>query len=330
MERTGNSHTKSLRTVNAQCPICSWKSDQPYLLESSYKTVGKEIDLKPIVKWIENQTVKCYPTLYYMWECPHCAFCANHQLFREPASGSSTTIEKFRKDTLNLYQNNNFRKVLQILAEIPSDFGINFFQAIKRHYIAIYHLEQFDLFRLYETSILGRYYLHLNWLFQDLENWPLNNQTLTHLTGLHKDLHDVWPKPPMNSIDAARRALKYYETAYDNMRPDDPDGTEHQLLQLMGRLNIKLHYFDLGLELLSQSASIASKACFAARHEYDRTKRENLRRQLLHRIHILEQFCRDTENLIKELSKKEEEGEMPDKTQEIFLDDIKNPPHSIF
>ncbi len=328
MERIGNSHTRSLRTVNAQCPVCNWKSDQVYLLESSYKTTGKEIDLKPIVKWIENQTIKCYPTLYYMWECPHCAFCANHQMFRDPAANSSTTVEKFRKDTLKLYQNANYRKVLEILAEITSDFGINFFQAIKRHYIAIYHLEQFDLFRRHETSTLARYYMHLNWLFQDLENWPLRNQTMAHMTGLYGELHKIWPEPPMCSTDAARRALKYYETAYDNLRPDDPDGTEHQLLQVMGRLNIKLKNIDQGLELLSQSANIASKACFAARHKYDRTKRDNLRRQILHRIHILEQFSRDTEKLIADLSKEEEPP--PDQTQEIYLDESKRPPHSIF
>lgn len=285
-------------TVKTKCPICTWESDQLYLREDRFKVIDKDIDLKPVAQWHDGGD--CYPTIYYMWECPHCSFCGNKQMFRNPTGGSSMGLPLFRKQTLELYTHPSFRKVLHLLSEVPKTNELDFFQAVKRHYLAIYHLQQVEQFRESDCLPLARYHLHLSWLFRDMERWPLHRLVQDQLRKLYEILQPLWLKPPVNPVDSALRSLTYYERYFTNSSAEEEKGTEQQLIQLMGRINLYLGHVAAAEDLFSQALRIANDRCFELKKELKDPKHSSDKWTIMHRIHHLEHFADETSHLIAE------------------------------
>ncbi|MBN2643615.1 MAG: DUF2225 domain-containing protein [Victivallales bacterium] len=302
MARIKKNITQPLCEVDASCPICTRKSKQLYLRESSYRIASRDIDLKPVAEWVGKRNNECFPTLYDIWQCPNCSYCGSRQVFRQPGLLiSSMPLNRFRQLTLELYQNETYRNLVQLFVESPPEFGLDFFQPVKRYLIAIYHLEQIEQFRTRDSFILARYCLHLNWLLRDLERWQMRKITVNYLNRLKPKINELWEHAPLDYAGAAAKALKYYNVFYENSRRDESQETEHQLLQLIGRLDLMLGKPDDAGKILRQSMRSANDMYISVRREQNISGSKTSGLKLIHQLSALETFVKETEQLIADI-----------------------------
>lgn len=240
-----NDQNKSYPIANAECicPICSFKSEQLYLLNSAYSIVKKDIDLKPLnYEWIDKTNRTYNPLLYDIWECPSCHFCADRQHFHDPVCDVSGGEKSFRT------------KVHQLLMEDPSIFNlvekfstnsienpspeITYDIAVRRYMIAISILQHVDRISKLDALPLGKYYLHLAWLYREIGLINSNSSIIKKLLNLKAMVANYWRAIPLTESSALEHSIKYYETAVFESTIDLMKVTEHKIFQLLGRIHM--------------------------------------------------------------------------------------------
>lgn len=289
--------------VNVICPICEKESIQYHFKCDSYISTSKEIDLKPKYEFKNKKHSKFNPTLFYLHQCPFCFFTGDKASFKDPVRDVTNSLASFRKKTIDLYKSNqDFLKVLRVLAEkIDDQLSVSYFQIIKRFFIAINHLEHVKTVKKKDSLPLARYLLHLTWLYQDLNNSKERDITYQKLAQLKSSLNGMWDDLPINEETACRRALHFYDVCFYASNVLNRKGIIHNILQLMGRLHVKLGEVNEGRNLLLKSIQYANQAVNDIKQELvtkSRLLTEDDKQELSQKTYRINMFIGETQDLL--------------------------------
>jgi uncharacterized protein (DUF2225 family) len=246
------------------CPVCKAESSYNAFKTRIFWNRKKDIDQQPLdYFWTIRSLSHYYPPLYYVWLCPSCHFASSYQHFRDPTEGTFLGLDKFRRciEAARAEEASFDRIVEQLSADIDPDH-MDFFRAIKLHLLAIHYMRHVEALATKETMNLARYFLRIAWLYRDLDSEERTSEkaaALPKLKTLFKELESDWPDAPTNEHDALTQAAAYYDIAFEqsNMLKNAVD--EINVLQLTGRIHIKLNNYKEAQRLLQISIERARK-----------------------------------------------------------------------
>jgi len=308
------SETYPVVNTEATCPICHMRSQQRYLVNSSYSVVQKDIDLKPTkYEWMKEVYNKHNPLLYDVWECPSCHFCADRQHFHDPVCDVSGGSRLFCNKVRNLLvEEPTIFRVIELFSTNSVDNPlpeITYDVAVRRYMIAIYILQNIDQVSKLDALPLGKYYLRLAWLYREIDNVEANTPLIKNLIELKTQASNYWSTVPVTENAALDLSVKYYETAVYESTINLMKETEHKIFQLLARINIGRGEFDSARSLLHEGL----KCVYHLKGELENSlkgvkglKQEQLYEEVLPKLRDINTFYIETNDLLyhcKELSR---------------------------
>jgi len=222
-----------------------------------------DIDLQPQnYAKLDHVDESFHPPLYYMWYCPQCHFTSGYKHFIHPLKDVYVKVDAVAERISSAYENDEaFRKIVKTLSAGIDVEGANFFQGLRLHLLAIVELELIeDMVKQYFLN-LGRYCLHLAWLYRDLEGRPdVAAETQPRMDELYLQLRDVWPEMPRTELDALNKAAAYYDQTYERSPQVKTVIDEVSLLQVIARIYIKIKRQVEARKLIETSIARAGEA----------------------------------------------------------------------
>jgi hypothetical protein len=223
-----------------------------------------DIDLQPQNYAVLDHVDKSFhPPLYYMWYCPECHFTAGYRHFIHPLKDVYVKVDAVAKRIREAYANDKpFRQTVKLLVKGGVDVErMDFFMGLRLHLLALRELELIeDMVKQYFLN-LGRYCLHLAWLYRDLEKNPEEKQNVQpRLDELAEELREVWPKMPCNEYEALSRAADYYDQTFERSPQVRTVIDEVSILQVIARIYIKLDKQTEARKLINNSIGRAKEA----------------------------------------------------------------------
>ncbi|NCC51940.1 MAG: DUF2225 domain-containing protein [Spartobacteria bacterium] len=252
---------KAFLKPEIECPVCHATHQQYQLKSRMVWERDRDIDLQPRqFYWTKKSLAHIHPPLYYMWHCPSCYFTAGFKFYEEPVKDTSLSQEKFQaavREALTGHDKGVY--LAQALARDINYETMDFFQAIKLHLLAVYIHTQIDALAQKDAMNIGRYALRLAWLYRDLDQMENNTQMVEALASLHDDLASCWPERPVDEMAALAMAVASYNTAFDKSTAIRTAIDAVNVLQLIGRIHIKLKNYRDALRLLQMSGDKARR-----------------------------------------------------------------------
>ncbi|NCD33968.1 MAG: DUF2225 domain-containing protein [Spartobacteria bacterium] len=256
---------KPMVRCKVRCPMCESASYQYKMNTRVYWNREIDVDLQPynyaMLEHIEADK-KYHPPLYYMWYCPECHFTSGYRHFIHPLKDVYVRVEAVRERIADAYQNDRaFRKKVKELSRGIDIENMDFYQGIKLHLLAVVILELIeDVVKQYFLN-LGRYCLHLGWLYRDMQSDPDEAVLIQpKLDQLFTDLEDVWPDMPRSEYDALHKAANYYDQTFERSPLVKTVIDEVSILQVIARIYIKLDRSDEAKKLINDSVDRASES----------------------------------------------------------------------
>lgn len=245
--------------VPAECPICGKESTQRYFKSDAYDVGKKALDLRPLSYTFKDKAFEVFhPPLFYVWMCPHCRFAAEAKCFEDPVAEIVSSMNNFRKRWLENYSNDEkFKKMITILGTLEEGEQV-YYQAIKEYLLAIYQFESIVAVRERDALTLARLGLHLAWLYQDLEESSQRSSTKLLVDQLKYSIIHDWEDAPFDTESALKFALKYYDVTFFASKFLVEKKIDHQILQVIGRLNVILGNIPEGRKVFLKSIMVAN------------------------------------------------------------------------
>ncbi|CAN2039006.1 putative DUF2225 domain-containing protein [Candidatus Magnetomoraceae bacterium gMMP-15] len=244
------------------CPICETKHTYQRLKAHVFSEQNPDVDLRPaIIKWSVKELKGSHPSMYYMWHCPTCHFTAGHPFFKNPVQGCKIGMSKFKKTIKTFYgTNENIKKVIDILSADINEKP-DFYQALKLHLLAAFHLQLIDEIVKMDALNLGRYFLRTAWLYNDIKDYGVEDTLQVKIKLLIQSIKEYWPDVPENEKTALEIAVQYYMTALVGSLAIKTTPDEVNLVLLIARLYMKLgnipearKFIEIGKEKIRNSA----------------------------------------------------------------------------
>lgn len=274
------------------CPVCGEKSAQKLVKSSLYEVGEKDIDLKPIeYKWTSERAGDCYPQLYDIWQCPKCHFALEHDDFEDPTKDIPPSLHNFRKKVTYLFsEDHEVAGVISMLSnEDNFEDGCEFVVAIRRYLQAICVYSKLPIIAEQEGVPLAQLCLHLAWIYRDLRSANVDELYLSELKKIKLAIDHLWIKAPLNETAALEMALYYYDIAVYQSMSLVERGVEHEVLQLMGRIYIRLGRIREARKMLLDTIMNGNKQI--ANYK-TKLKPENNEFNRLHNKEVLKDLCR--------------------------------------
>jgi len=258
---TGQEVPKAFIRAKIACPVCL-KSHIQYQLKSRLVWErDRDIDLQPRqFYWTRKGLEHIHPPLYYMWHCPYCHFTAGHKLYSNPVQNCSISPEKFRA-AVQALSGEDYKSiyVLQALSSKIDFETLDFYQSIKLHLLAVYIHSAIESLIHKDAMNIGRYSLRLAWLYRDLDQQTDKQDVWDQLEELHKDIMEYWPTIPINEELALQMAVTAYTTSFDKSTAIETAIDGVNILQLIGRIHIKLKNYKEAMRILQLSGENARR-----------------------------------------------------------------------
>lgn len=288
--------------IPAECPICTKESTQRYFKTDAYDLGKKGLDLRPLeYKFKEPEFERFHPPLYYVWLCPHCGYCAEGKVFENPVQEVASSMNNFRKRWLDNYKNDPvFSKMIRILSS-GDDKEQVYFSAIKKYLLAIFQFESINSIRDKDALSLARLGIHLSWLYQDLAESSQRSSTKLLVDQLKYSIIMDWKDVPLDSESALRLSLKYYDITYFASSFLTQNKIDHNILQVIGRLNVVLGNVGEGRNVFLKAITVANKYKQEVTEELKSSSiTPEKQEELLHRGNKLDTFIVETQDLLYE------------------------------
>jgi len=305
-ELIDDDHDSSCPIVKSKviCPLCGDVSNQSYLQSSVYSVSKKDIDLKPIqYEWMNKDNSHINPLLYDIWECPCCHFCADRQHFQDPVCDVSGSQSNFRKKVKPiLAENNEVAHIVKLFSTTAEEeFTVTYDVAIRRYMIAINILQHVDRVSKLDALPLGKYHLHLAWLYREIDQMPVNTRMIKMIMDLKAKAGHYWESIPITENTALISASNYYETAIYESTIDLMKETEHRAFQIVGRIQMKMGNYMEARRLFHE----ALKCIYQLKEELEcrlrgarTSKYEHLYEEVIPKLHNINEFYIETQNLL--------------------------------
>lgn len=288
--------------VPAECPICGKESIQKYFKTDAFDVGKKALDLRPLSYSFKDKSFEAYhPPLFYVWECPHCKYAAEEKCFENPVAEVVSSLNNFRKRWLENYQTDEkFKKMISLLGGLAEGEQA-YFQAIKQYLLAMYQFESIASVRERDALTLARLGMHLAWLYQDLEESSQRASTKLLIDQLKYSVIFDWEDVPLDAESAHRFALKYYDVTYFASNILTEKKIDHQILQVIGRLNVTLGNITEGRKVFLKSIMVAN----AYKQEINEKLKDpkitkNMQEDLLPKGYKLDSFVVESQDLLYE------------------------------
>jgi len=245
--------------VPADCPICGEESTQRYFKSDAYDVGKKALDLRPLEYIFKDREFEVFhPPLFYVWQCPHCKFTAEEKCFENPVEEVVSSLNNFRKRWVeNSQKDETFKKMISLLGGLAEGEQV-YYQAIKEYLLAIYQFESIAAVRERDALTLARLGIHLAWLYQDLEESSQRASTKLLVDQLRYSIIHDWEDAPFDAESALKFALKYYDITFFASSFLTEKKIDHQILQVIGRLNVVLGNIGEGRKVFLKSIMVAN------------------------------------------------------------------------
>lgn len=246
-----------------RCPMCQEASYQYRMNNRVFWNRDIDIDLQPQnYAKLDHVDPNFHPPLYYMWHCPECHFTAGYRHFIHPLKDVYVKVEAVSARIRETYAaKGDFYKLVNILSRGLDVEHMDFFQGLKLHLLAVLELELIeDMVKQYFLN-LGRYCLHLAWLYRDLSNNPeALAATQPRLDELYEEVKELWPAMPRTEYEALYKAVNYYDQTFERSPQVKTVIDEVSILQVIARIYIKLEKRDEARKMLTSSIDRALEA----------------------------------------------------------------------
>jgi uncharacterized protein (DUF2225 family) len=288
--------------VPATCPICGKESVQKYIKNNVYTIGNRALDMRQTeYRFTDSDFSHIYPLMYFIWQCPHCKFTSDWEVFENPVEDVISTLHNFRKRWLENYKTSEkFRNVLVALLNEEQNDN-HFFNAVKLYLMAIFQFSSINSIVERDALIIAKLTLRLSWLLQDLEESPQAASTKYLVDQLKFSVIFNWENAPFTIEEAHQLALTFYDTTYFASNIISEKMIEHNILQVIGRLNIILGNVKEGRDTLMKAIlavnkykSILEKKIRSANTSKD--EQDNLRGKIV----LFDNFVQETQELLYE------------------------------
>lgn len=246
-----------------RCPMCQAASYQYRMNNRVFWNQDIDIDLQPQnYAKLDHVDPNFHPPLYYMWYCPECHFTAGYRHFIHPLKDVYVKVDAVAERIRDAYAaKGSFHQLVNILSRDLDIEHMDFFQGLRLHLLAVLELELIeDVVKQYFLN-LGRYCLHLAWLYRDLSNNPeALAATQPRLDELYEEVRELWPNMPRTEYEALNKAANYYDQTFERSPQVKTVIDEVSILQVIARIYIKLGKREEAKKLLSNSVDRALEA----------------------------------------------------------------------
>lgn len=197
------------------------------------------------------------PKLYYFWQCPNCAFTADHNFFTEPFKDGSMTTGRFRKIFLRSREaSTSFPDIVKRLRLNPKSESSAFLSGLKLNLLAIFMWEMMEEFAKGDSLILGSYYLRLGWLLRDVRVMESKNPAVFKaVRSLVEELRTIWPQLQISETATLTKALFYYRQGLAKSPSVKTLSDEVTVKLIVARLEMKLGRLDEAKRQIIESRS---------------------------------------------------------------------------
>jgi hypothetical protein len=256
------------------CPICLIPTRQARVKRHLYVEQALDIDRRTSgYIWKVKELEHIHPHLYFMWHCPHCRFTASSQIFEDPTSGQTLTLEQTRAHYVRATREDpGVERVLSLLSTGVTPGGPwDHQQAIRLHLLAIYVLNLVAKQTAAPDYLnLGRYSLRLAWLWRDLDRDPALGRAFSPtLQKVAQALAAFWPQLPADDATASRQAAGYYEELLNDAQYLERGGEPGEIHLLVARIHLQQRQLEPARRHWSLAWSLAQ------RHEITRKELES-------------------------------------------------------
>ena len=291
-----DSDVEQFSFFDVACPICRESGTHKLIKRTLYEIEKLDIDLKPAsCLWNVPIKDKCNPSLYEIWECPHCHFTMSHDEFHEPTRDMPPSLNNFRKKVVELYTNNTeINSIRSLLFNDTKDSNDchSYISTIKRYLRAIHLYSKIPIICEQEGVQIAQLYLHLAWVYRDMNHYKPDSSDINKLKNIKLTIGDLWRSAPFTETAALEMALHYLDTAVYQSTSLLERGLEHKTLQLMGRIFIKLEKIKDARRLLLETIMNTNKQIAGKKQEL---KPNNNEFNKLHNKEIMSDLCRMTD-----------------------------------
>jgi len=157
---------------------------------------------------------------------------------------------------------------------------------------------------------LGKYHLHLGWLFREIDELGVRDEVYARIHYLKSKAEDYWPEIPVTEKSALSYSIKYYEIAVYESTTDLMRKTEHKVFQLLGRINMKEGEYAKARILFHEGLKCVYRLKIELEHSLKAAKGaryEQLLDDVMPKLHTINAFYIETKDLLqdcKELAQK--------------------------
>lgn len=242
--------TMVFKKINQQCPVCDSSSEQFLVDPELYNIVKSDIDKKTaIFKWKVDLPSTYNPIIYEVWLCKNCGYSAHHTYFLSPTVELSMSPLNFSKKVGKILDNNQELKMMQEYELLEQ---LKYANAIKYTIIAIYIFEQVPAIVNKDSLMLAKHYQLLSWLFREIEQQNISESE--EIKKLIEYFKRYFKTVPQTEVEALEKALTYYDNAFYESSVIDKNKCSHEVLQMMGRINIMLGNYDIAKEQIQEAS----------------------------------------------------------------------------
>lgn len=246
-----------------RCPMCQTAGYQYRMNNRVFWNKDIDIDLQPQnYAKLDHVDPNFHPPLYYMWYCPECHFTAGYRHFIHPLKDVYVKVDAVAERIRDAYAaKGSFYSLVNILSQNLDVEYMDFFQGLRLHLLAVLELELIeDMVKQYFLN-LGRYCLHLAWLYRDLSNnAEASAATLPRMEELYEEVKAFWPAMPRSEYEALNKAANYYDQTFERSPQVKTVIDEVSILQVIARIYIKLGKREESKKLLNNSVERALEA----------------------------------------------------------------------
>lgn len=247
MNSSTEGHIHPFQRVGCICLVCEEKSLYSRLKSTLYAETRRDIDLRPIsIVWAKKVNPRVDPKLYYFWQCPACAFTADHNFFMAPFKDGTMSASRFRKIfARSRDEQDSFPTMVRLLRLDPKQETSAFISGLKLNLLAIFMWEMIEEFAKGDSLVLGSYYLRLAWLFRDVRLLAEKNpQVHESVQRLLKELATLWPAFEASEVAILRKSLRYYRQGLAKSPAIKSVPDEVSVKLIIARLEMKLGHLD--------------------------------------------------------------------------------------
>ncbi|MCP4726471.1 MAG: DUF2225 domain-containing protein [bacterium] len=226
-----------------KCPVCGTQSEQRWFKAKLFSERNVDLDKHPGgYSWAEKGCDDFNPPLYYIWHCSNCHYADSYVEFENPTKDPYSNFVDLKEIFIDKYQDDpRIEKIIDKLGENIDYDKINYYQAIKLHFLAIFIQELIEDKEEQDAFRIGRYYLRLGWLYRELHDKKDENQkvivTLEKLCGF---LQKGWEEVAPDEKTALAKAVEYLNLAFRTSNSIKTVVAEIDMLLLIAGIQIKM------------------------------------------------------------------------------------------